>query len=130
MQPLGVALVGLAHVDGLVIEERIGADQAPDDAVDLRHPEHAPDGGRVGIALREGRSRGLTGDAVAIDLGDDGAVDLLRHDLVEPQHAAGHELGHLSRVEQVLLVHHQSISSSFSKMNSFFWNEVVYSVPG
>lgn len=83
-----------AHVNGVVVEQGIGADQAVDDALDLWHVEDGANA-RALVALGEWGAGGGAPDASGIDFGHHRAVDLARDQRVEAQEASSYELRHL-----------------------------------
>ena len=116
-------------MDGIVVKQRVFADQALDQALHLGQVEHAAHGG-IGIALRKWRAGWRAFDGLAVDIAHDRLVDFRRHQLVKAQETPRHELRHLLRIEQMLFVDHAPVSSSFSNMKPYFMNDVLYSSPG
>ena len=101
VQVLRLALVRLADVDGVVVDGRLGTDQAVDGAGDLGQLHQPLDELAVRERLRQRGAVRDAGDAGLQDV-DRLLVHLVRYDGVHPERAGGHEMRHLDRGEQVL----------------------------
>jgi hypothetical protein len=101
VQVLRLAVVRLADVYGVVVDQRLRPDQAVDGAGHLRQLDEPLDELGVHERLRQRGAVRDAGDAGRQDV-DRLLVHVVRYDGVHPERPSGHEARHLNRREEVL----------------------------